>query len=61
MNHFPLLNRDRFERLLPHLAGEFINQGNYGVLEERRCSQWPLGHLRNAQLPIRPHVLKHRV
>lgn len=50
-----------FERLLPHLAGEFINQGNDRVLKERRSSQRPLCHLRNAQLPIRPHVLKHRV
>lgn len=45
----------------PHLAGQVLHQQDHGVLEERGSGQRPFGHLRDAQLALRPHGLEHRV
>lgn len=46
---------------LADLAGQFIHQSHYGILEECGCGQRSLGDLCDAQMSIWPHVLQHGV
>ena len=48
-------------RPITDLAAELVHQRHDGGLEEAGGRLGPLGDLRDAQTPVRPHLLQHGV